>query len=59
MENESASRIRRLERQGKHTEAADEFSAMTMRRLEVARINGWSPKQRETGRARNIGGLVR
>jgi hypothetical protein len=59
MENASMTRIRYLEAHGKPTEAADEFSAVTMRRLEVARVNGWSPIQREIGRARNIGGFQR
>jgi hypothetical protein len=58
-ENAAVGRIVRLERNGKNTEAADTFSAVTMMRLEVARQNGWSPVRREAGGARHIGGFRR
>lgn len=58
-ENKAVERIRSFERKGRYTDAADEMSAITMRRLEVARVNGWSPKQREIGCARCIGGFNR
>lgn len=59
MENAALVRIHRLERQGQRTAAADEMSAVTMRRLEVARLNRWTPVQREIGRAGRIGGFNR
>lgn len=58
-ENAAVNRIRSLERHSRYTEAADVFSAITMMRLEVARVNGWNPVRREVGRARHIGGYSR